>query len=65
MNYNMLSQYGSKNLLQGLPIRDDNQVIGFKMFDNLCLDEKEKKRSLWILNISVNIHKAKYLKFFI
>ena len=44
MNYNMLSQYGSKNLLQGLPIRDDNQVIGFKMFDNLCLDEKEKKK---------------------
>ena len=25
----------------------------------------KKKRSLWILNISVNIHKAKYLKFFI
>jgi len=44
MNYNMLSQYGSKNLLQGLPIRDDNQVIGFKMFDNLCLHEKEKKK---------------------
>ena len=65
MNYNMLSQYGSKNLLQGLPIRDDNQVIGFKMFDNLCLHEKEKKRSLWILSISVNIHKAKYLKFFV
>lgn len=46
MNYNMLSQYGSKNLLQGLSIRDDNQVIGFKMFDNLCLHEKEKKISL-------------------
>lgn len=46
MNYNMLSQYGSKNLLQGLPIRDDNQVIGFKMFDNYVY--MKRKKSFWI-----------------
>ena len=46
MNYNMLSRYGSKKLLQGLLIRDDNHVTGFKACNNLSTYKGEKKISL-------------------